>query len=46
MVGPLALGVITDVFGANTALITAAALLTAVAVLFARSAPETYRAHA
>jgi MFS family permease len=43
VVGPLALGVITDLFGANTALITAAILLAAVATLFARLAPEAYR---
>ena len=43
VLGPLVLGVITDVFGADVALATAAALLAAVAVLFARYAPETYR---
>ena len=43
VLGPLALGVITDIFGADAALATAAALLAAVAILFARYAPETYR---
>jgi hypothetical protein len=44
VLGPLALGLITDVLGADVALATAAVLLTAVAVLFARYAPETHRA--
>jgi DHA1 family multidrug resistance protein-like MFS transporter len=44
VLGPLMLGLITDVFGAGVALATAAALLTAVAVLFGRYAPETFRA--
>jgi DHA1 family multidrug resistance protein-like MFS transporter len=44
VLGPLALGLITDLFGANVALATAAALLTLVAILFGRFAPETYRA--
>ena len=43
VLGPLVLGLITDVFGADVALATAAVLLTAVAVLFGRFAPETYR---
>jgi fucose permease len=43
VLGPLALGLVTDGLGANVALATAATLLTAVAVLFARRAPETYR---
>ena len=43
VLGPLVLGAITDVFGANVALATAATLLAAVALLFARWAPETYR---
>jgi MFS family permease len=43
VVGPIALGVITDVFGSETALTATAALLVAVALLFARFAPETYR---
>jgi fucose permease len=44
VVGPLALGLITDVFGADAALATAAVLLAAVALLFARHAPETFQA--
>ncbi|HEX9818816.1 MAG TPA: MFS transporter, partial [Methylomirabilota bacterium] len=44
VVGPLALGIITDVLGADTALATAAVLLAAVALLFARHAPETLQA--
>ncbi|HEY7521747.1 MAG TPA: MFS transporter [Methylomirabilota bacterium] len=43
VVGPIALGVVTDVFGGDAALTTAAALMVVVAVLFARYAPETYR---
>ena len=43
VVGPVALGLATDLFGANVALASAAALLVAVALLFARHAPETYR---
>jgi len=43
VLGPLALGLIADLFGANVALATAAVLLAAVAVLFARYAPESFR---
>jgi MFS transporter, DHA1 family, multidrug resistance protein len=43
VLGPLALGLLTDLFGADAALATAALLLTAAALLFARHAPETYR---
>ena len=43
VVGPVALGAITDVFGPEAALAGTAALLAAVALLFARFAPETYR---
>ena len=43
VVGPIALGLVTDAFGAGAALGTAATLLVAVAVLFAMRAPETYR---
>jgi DHA1 family multidrug resistance protein-like MFS transporter len=43
VVGPIALGAITDAFGSETALAATAALLVAVAVLFARFAPEPYR---
>lgn len=44
IVGPIALGLLTDLFGANTALATTAVLLVAVALLFARLAPEPHRA--
>ena len=43
VVGPIALGVLTDLLGADAALATAAALMLLVAGLFARFAPETYR---
>ena len=43
VIGPLALGAITDAFGAGAALTTAAILLVAAAALFALYAPETYR---
>ncbi len=43
VLGPLVLGAITDLFGADVALATAAVLLAAVAALFGRWAPETYR---
>ena len=42
VLGPVALGLITDGFGAGAALATAAVLLVAVAALFARWAPESY----
>jgi MFS family permease len=41
VVGPIALGLITDGLGAEAALATAAVLLAAAAALFARYAPET-----
>jgi MFS family permease len=44
VVGPIALGVVTDVLGADAALGATAVLLVVVAALFARLAPETYRA--
>jgi MFS family permease len=44
VVGPIALGLMTDVFSADAALATAAILLVAVGVLFARLAPETFAA--
>jgi DHA1 family multidrug resistance protein-like MFS transporter len=44
VVGPLVLGVVTDVFGADAALGGTAALLVVVALLFARFAPESHRA--
>jgi DHA1 family multidrug resistance protein-like MFS transporter len=45
VVGPIALGAITDLFGSESALAGTAALLVLVALLFARFAPETYRSH-
>ena len=44
--GPIALGAVTDVWGADSALTTAAASMLVVAVLFARFAPESYRSRA
>jgi MFS family permease len=44
VVGPIVLGLVADLAGVDTALIATAALLTVVAVAFARLAPETYRA--
>jgi DHA1 family multidrug resistance protein-like MFS transporter len=43
VLGPLALGIIADGFGAPSALSVAGALLVASAVLFGRFAPEGYR---
>jgi len=43
VIGPLALGAITDAFGAGVALATATVLLVAAAALFAAYAPETFR---
>ena len=43
VVGPIALGLVADLAGADAALGGAAVLLVAVALLFARLAPETYR---
>lgn len=43
VVGPIALGLLTDLLGADTALATAAVLLVAAALLFGRFAPETHR---
>jgi MFS family permease len=43
VVGPIALGLATDLFGADTALAACAALMTGVAALFGRFAPESYR---
>lgn len=42
VLGPIALGAVTDLFGADAALTTAAVLMLAVAALFARFAPESY----
>ena len=44
VVGPIALGLVADLAGADAALASTAALLVAVALLFARLAPETFRA--
>jgi MFS family permease len=44
VIGPVALGLATDVFGPDTALGATAVLLVAVGLLFARLAPETHRA--
>ena len=41
--GPLALGLIADLFGATASLVTAAGLMVAAGGLFALWAPETYR---
>ncbi len=41
--GPLALGVIADLFGAPAALVVAAVLLVTAGTAFAALAPETYR---
>jgi MFS family permease len=43
VVGPVVLGVVTDAFGADTALGATALLLAVAAVLFGRFAPETRR---
>lgn len=43
VVGPVALGLVTDGLGADTALLSTAVLLVVVALLFARLAPETWR---
>jgi MFS family permease len=44
--GPLALGLIADVFGATVALVLAAALIMSAGAAFAVLAPETYRGRA
>jgi len=43
VVGPVGLGIATDLAGADATLTTTAALVVLVAALFARFAPETYR---
>jgi MFS family permease len=43
VVGPIALGAITDVFGARTALAITAVMLGIAALVFAQFAPESYR---
>ena len=45
VIGPLLLGLVADVLGADAALAGTAALLTVVALLFGLLAPETYRRH-
>jgi MFS family permease len=44
VLGPIVLGIVADLFGADIALAAAAVLLTAAAALFGRYAPERYRA--
>ena len=44
VVGPIVLGIVTDLLGADAALGGTAIMMVAVAVLFGRLAPETYRA--
>jgi len=44
VLGPLVLGAVTDLLGADVALGSTAVLMIAVALLFGRLAPETYRA--
>jgi MFS family permease len=44
VLGPLVLGIVTDLLGANAALGGTAAALVIVSLLFARLAPESYRA--
>ena len=46
VIGPLALGLIADLYGPVAALLIAASLLVAVGAAFAAIAPETYRAKA
>jgi hypothetical protein len=44
VVGPVLLGILTDLAGADVALASSAAAMLAMAALFAWRAPETYRA--
>jgi MFS family permease len=46
VIGPLALGLVADVWGPITAVVVSAALLVAVGLTFAVVAPETYRGRA
>jgi hypothetical protein len=46
VIGPLALGLIADVYGPITALLVAALLIVLVGAAFAVVAPETHRAKA
>ena len=41
---PIVLGIVTDLLGADAALGGTAVMMVAVAILFGRLAPETYRA--
>lgn len=43
VIGPIALGLVVDVYGADAALILAAGLLVGMGILFMLFAPETYR---
>jgi len=45
VIGPLALGLVADLYGATVALLLGASLVIIVGALFAMAAPETYRAH-
>jgi MFS family permease len=45
VIGPLALGLVADLYGATVALLLGASLVIIVGALFAAVAPETYRAH-
>jgi DHA1 family multidrug resistance protein-like MFS transporter len=44
VLGPIVLGAVTDLLGADAALGATAVLMNTVAILFGRLAPETYRA--
>ena len=46
VIGPLALGLVADIWGPVTALLVSASLLVAVGAAFALIAPETHRGHA
>jgi DHA1 family multidrug resistance protein-like MFS transporter len=46
VIGPLALGLVADIWGPVTALLVSASLLLAVGAAFALIAPETHRGHA
>jgi MFS family permease len=45
VIGPLALGLVADLYGATVALLLGASLVIIVGALFAMAAPETYRTH-
>jgi MFS transporter, DHA1 family, multidrug resistance protein len=44
VIGPLALGMVADLYGPTVALLLGASLVSGVGVVFAAAAPETYRA--